>query len=425
MLDEIILACIDTDNIFVIDGSDNYLRTFYMQYDYPTFWLFGNQLDLCCGDVDEDYLDEIIVLNCLNYKVYIFDEDDNLLVPPWNINVPDTKYSPVEIACGDFQGKGDESIIVATRYKLDYHFWVFNEEGKQLFDFTINDAYIRDIKCGDINGDGIDEILIGDWKSGHIFVYHRDKKISTLDCGDGLDHNDDETAYDIFSCGNLYDISPEEEIFIAEAHGSHDYIWYDGTIFDQFETKYINWGISLFDEIDCEISCGKIKEIDDWDEVVVVVDNIIWHGGCAYQFIHNYWESQDTGKNIYTITVGDCCVQEGENHPPCRPTINGPQEVLPNTKYTYTIKARDVDGNKVQYIYDWGAGQMHTGDYPSDQPVYIDLQWPKKGLFYLIVEAVDTHGEISKPAELLVTCPKNKLTDMPLLYQLLQRFLKL
>jgi len=125
-----------------------------------------------------------------------------------------------------------------------------------------------------------------------------------------------------------------------------------------------------------------------------------------------------------------------ENKAPGKPTIDGPTKGKKGETYSYIAKAKDPEGDKIYYFFDWGDGTNTgwLGPYPSNQPVSAHHTWYGTGKYSIRVKAKDDFGEDdygnigesewSDP--LIVAISKNKkvlnhvfLKDLSLIKQLL------
>ncbi len=128
-------------------------------------------------------------------------------------------------------------------------------------------------------------------------------------------------------------------------------------------------------------------------------------------------------------------MEKEENSPPDTPTITGPASGKAGTSYTYTFNAVDPDGDDVRYIINWGDGFDTTPYNPSGMDMLVPHTWPNEGTYIIRASARGTENFIGPETTLEVSMPKNKpylntpflnfLESHPLIYQLLQRLLKL
>ncbi len=146
--------------------------------------------------------------------------------------------------------------------------------------------------------------------------------------------------------------------------------------------------------------------------------------------------SGNQGKDTIVVHVKN----GGENTPPNKPNPpSGPTSGKINVEHTYTASTTDPDGNTISYLFDWGDGTTSTWTDPIDsgQTATALHTWTTKGTYQIKVKARDIPGfeESDWSEPLSVSMPKNKplnnplflqfLQNHPLIYQLLQRLLKL
>ena len=134
----------------------------------------------------------------------------------------------------------------------------------------------------------------------------------------------------------------------------------------------------------------------------------------------------------------------GTNQPPNKPDKpSGETNGKAGDPYPYTTNTTDLDGDVVKYGWDLdGDGSVDKWDdnggsyYPSGLQISTSLTWSSQGTYSLKVMAEDINGAQSAWSDpLSVSMPRNKpyvntpflqfLEQYPILYQLLQRFLRL
>jgi len=136
-------------------------------------------------------------------------------------------------------------------------------------------------------------------------------------------------------------------------------------------------------------------------------------------------------------------VKEVENKPPEKPAKpEGTTKGKAGNTYTYTSGTTDPDGDSIQYLFDWddGTDSGWTDPLPSGEPGAASHIWAVQGDYQIRVRARDTNlAESDWSDPLSISMPKtnqflnrpfpqflqNFLENHPILYQLLQRFLRL
>lgn len=134
----------------------------------------------------------------------------------------------------------------------------------------------------------------------------------------------------------------------------------------------------------------------------------------------------------YTIIIGNVAPDI-----PSRPSGPSSGKII-FKKYTYSTETVDLNGDDVFYLFDWGDGKMSgwLGPYLSGDICSESHTWMEEGSFNIKVKAKDESGEESDWSEpLSVTMPKNNpyintliinfFENHPIIYQFIQRFLKL
>ena len=147
--------------------------------------------------------------------------------------------------------------------------------------------------------------------------------------------------------------------------------------------------------------------------------------------------------NPYTngdSSIGECCdfafkTYAWVNNYPTSMTIDGPKKGKPGAELCWTFHSEDPNDNDVKYIIDWGDGNSEeTGFNEPCTPVEVCHTYEEQGTYTIKVKAKDTNDAESNWAELVVTMPRNRATQRPflqfleqypILYQILQRFLRL
>ena len=130
-------------------------------------------------------------------------------------------------------------------------------------------------------------------------------------------------------------------------------------------------------------------------------------------------------------------LSELDPNAPSAPDINGPTNGKIETSYDYTFISTSPLGRDVYYYVDWGD-QMNTGwagPYGSGEVVTLSHAWRDSGGFTIRAKAKDTDNLWGPWSEFSVNMKArnrvtqrpffNSLEQYPILYQLLQRFLRL
>jgi len=82
------------------------------------------------------------------------------------------------------------------------------------------------------------------------------------------------------------------------------------------------------------------------------------------------------------------------NHPPSKPTIDGPITGHKNTTYEFTVLSRDLDDDTIKYYVDWGDGTVNeSGFLPNGTAFEIAHSWTSYGEYLISVKAYDNEVE--------------------------------
>jgi hypothetical protein len=106
-------------------------------------------------------------------------------------------------------------------------------------------------------------------------------------------------------------------------------------------------------------------------------------------------------------SLSNTIVVTGDNIPPLPPEIDGPENGVPETEYSYVLNAVDPDGDDVRYIIDWDDGETDTTTYEaSGTDVTVSHTWSETGSYKITVKAEDTNGLLSSESTLSVRIPR-------------------
>ena len=162
-------------------------------------------------------------------------------------------------------------------------------------------------------------------------------------------------------------------------------------------------------------------------------------GILEYETVY-YWkiEAMDTHGAYTEGPVWKFTTSANPNNAPSKPEINGRTSGKTGLTYLYTFVSSDSENDDIFYYIDWGdvTFEEWIGPYNSGEEKSISHTWTTEGTYTIKAKAKDTNGGESEWSDpLSVSMPKNKpylntpfldfLEQYPILYQLLQQFLKL
>ena len=166
--DETLIA--DNENILIY--KDNQKIKEIKAYD------FNGNISLSVGDFNRDYLKEIVssagIGNVPHVKV--FNQQGELLS---EFMAYDENFrGGVNVAVGDINNDGVEEIVTGTGFSGGPHVRIFNQQGEILNEFMAYDENFRggvNVAVGDINNDDFDEIITGAGPTGgpHVKVFNQ------------------------------------------------------------------------------------------------------------------------------------------------------------------------------------------------------------------------------------------------------------
>jgi hypothetical protein len=128
--------------------------------------------------------------------------------------------------------------------------------------------------------------------------------------------------------------------------------------------------------------------------------------------------------NLYGDPSLDIAGISLENSPPNKPTIEGPNEGIPGTEYTYCIVATDPENDTLYVKWDWddGSSSDWLGPYESGTEVCDSHVWSEEDSYIISVTIEDEHGATVR-AYKDVNIPRTKSFNTNL-QSIIERFLK-
>ena len=106
---------------------------------------------------------------------------------------------------------------------------------------------------------------------------------------------------------------------------------------------------------------------------------------------------QPTGDHACIILCSPLMFGIISNNPPRTPIISlGSSSGIPQANYAYFTSTIDPDGDKVQYLFDWGDGTTSTiGPVDSETLSGSNHTWTKAGRYEIKAKATDSQGAAS------------------------------
>ncbi len=140
---------------------------------------FSGRNQIIVSDVDRDGQTETLVANSRNVVIYNAAGQAKNTFYPYGENY----NKGINISIGDLNGDGTIEIITGTENGGGPHIRVFNDQGKLINPgfFAYGEGYRGgvNVAVGDLNGDGINEIIAGAGVGGgpHIRIFNKDGKL--------------------------------------------------------------------------------------------------------------------------------------------------------------------------------------------------------------------------------------------------------
>lgn len=162
-------------------GGGPHVRVFnrwgnYLNWDiFPFHPDYKGGVDVATGDVDGDGIDELIV-GQFRYGqawVKIYNVDSNKIVLNEFMAFNENFEGGVRVATGDIDGDGIDEIITGAGAGGGPHVRVFSLDGTERFNFfPFHDRFRGgvDVTAGDIDSDGVDEIIASQNSFGQAWV---------------------------------------------------------------------------------------------------------------------------------------------------------------------------------------------------------------------------------------------------------------
>ena len=136
-----------------------------------------------------------------------------------------------------------------------------------------------------------------------------------------------------------------------------------------------------------------------------------WGTDWGYDGFYNAeYGSMFTGAFISWVSIQT----DTENNPPLKPNIPiGPTSGKTNQEYEFHATTTDPEGQKIQYLFDWGDGtNSEWSDLIESEEIFKTTHsWSQKGNYNVCVMAKDENGDLSEWSDpLILSLPKTRST---------------
>ncbi|HUU79773.1 MAG TPA: VCBS repeat-containing protein [candidate division Zixibacteria bacterium] len=226
--------CLHDASYLKVYDSDNHIGI-----NPSSTFIFPMEPEVAMGDLDEDGLDEIVCGYSQN--IWIFDDYNHSFNLLWSDNLhfenQNGGIGDVDLACGDFDGdRKDEIAYTACIWngaQLEGALLIIDESwGVSLGSYGVVTEFQLEapggvwvvrmpVTCGDIDGDGRDEIgLVRSYReeySGDVFIYEYDPSIADYKLNNSFDWDFPDF---IFTMGDV-DCDGLAELVFSGRYGNH------------------------------------------------------------------------------------------------------------------------------------------------------------------------------------------------------------
>ena len=213
-----------------------------------------------------------------------------------------------------------------------------------------------------------------------------------------------------------------ENIIIDDTHGQ---LWSASIAIDSYDIPHICYCHQYFSEPNnYELKYATIKD-NSWRVELVKSEQI-----SRYAYFNSigvdeqntphisYYYGDPEGGLMYAKKIRD-------DLPPCKPTIDGPNQGKINKEHEYTFVSNDPDAQDLFYYINWGDGNIEEwiGPFSSNEELKLTHIWNKTDKYIIKVKARDIYGSESSLETLEVSMPKTKAFNISLFFQrFFQRF---
>ncbi len=242
-------------------------------------WAFGEHDDLAAGDVNDDGVDEIVIADRDDH-FYILDTNGTLLGEFNREGISNEFEEGDRLAVGDVRFNPGEEILIGDR---NDNIYVYDQYGQELNHFDVDFAMFDGLATGDVDDDGMDEIVYVSWDQDLIAIYEG--------CGTFI-HSFVHYSSKHDSVA-VADVCEDDAAEIIVANRSQDVIYVyrpDGSLFTTFHL----WDHRPFDKGD-DLAAGDFVGSDGKAEILIGDQT-----GSVWAW--TYYSTTDTVE--FTVTVG-------------------------------------------------------------------------------------------------------------------------
>ena len=306
------------------------------------------------------------------------------------------------IGIEDFTGDGQPDVLAGASNEPETEGYVYainGATGNVEWSFVTSDIAVWALEqLDDINGDGIKDVIAGDF-NGNIYG------LNAIN-GNVLYTNSIFPAL-ITRFAKLDDVNGDGYADIVPSHSATHVVM----AIDGYTGSFI-WTHSVADQ---PWNVDRIADVSGDGINDVIVGTLFQNNYCYFLNGVNgseiasipYYEAVDAIASIPDV-VGDgsmemvaggrngkvTCFSGGKNasvnHPPENPIINGSSYGIVGIEYEYSFISTDEDGDDIYYYIDWGDGSYdYLGPFPSGIPCNASHSWQEAGNYSIKAMAED------------------------------------
>jgi len=146
-------------------------------------------------------------------------------------------------------------------------------------------------------------------------------------------------------------------------------------------------------------------EVDEWTNYIksgneMSIDHI-WSEAGTYNIkvkAEDKPGKQSNFSQVLVVTIVDNTAPEKPN------AITGPTLGVTGANYKFSTSTSDIDGDKIEYMFDWGDGikSIWIGSFDSEEMCEATHSFETPGVYSITVKARDEHGEESELSDVFL-----------------------